>query len=154
MSRQWLLRNAAGGVAGAILLGGLQACAAKAGPRPPDTEPGGQVLTHDAIVASGARDALEALEKNATHLLIQRTRDGTPVRIIYRGIDSFYLNPQVLIVIDGTPVTSVVSRLEGIPTESIAFIQILSGREASAKFGSNAATGVVLVRTTARDEGG
>ncbi|HUG39210.1 MAG TPA: TonB-dependent receptor plug domain-containing protein [Longimicrobiales bacterium] len=113
-------------------------------------EPGGLVLTSDDILQLGARDAMEAVERAPTHLNIQRVRAGNPVRITQRGVSSFYLNPEILVVVDGSRVSSSVRHLENIPAESIRFIQILTSREAVMKWGAEAGNGVILVMTSAR----
>ena len=113
-------------------------------------QPGGQVLTSADIAQLGARDAMEAVERGSTHLRIQHTRAGTPVVITYRGVNSFVLNPEILVVVDGSRVSSPVAHLQGIPAASIRFIQILAAHEASAKWGSEAGNGVIVVVTSAR----
>jgi hypothetical protein len=127
------------------------ACASGSAPsRPAGAEPGGHIVTREQIAGMNVRNALEVVIRSATHLQIQRTREGSPPRIRHRGVDSLILDPQVLLVIDGSPVSSVTSHLEGIPSESVAFIQILSGREAAVKYGAAAGNGAILVATTAR----
>lgn len=110
---------------------------------------GGVMISADMIARSKATNALEALERARTHLTVQQTRDGSPVRIYHRGIDSLVNDPQVLVVIDGTPVSSPIARLRSIPAESIAYIQLLSGREATPQYGTLAGNGVIYVRTQA-----
>lgn len=114
-------------------------------------EPGGLVLTQDDISRMGVRDALHAVERAATHLRIQRTREGTPVKITQRGATSFLLSSEILVVVDGTRVQTVVQHLKSIPAESILYIQILTAQEASARFGSEAGNGVIMVRTAAME---
>ena len=112
-------------------------------------EPGGIVLTQDDIQAMGVRDAFHAVEKAASHLRIQRTRQGSPEKITQRGVTSFLLSSEILVVVDGTRVQTVVQHLQNIPAESILFIQILTAQEASARYGSEAVNGVISVRTAA-----
>ena len=129
------------------LLGG---CAtAKAGPPSDGLEPGGTVIFKDRIQEMRARNALEVVERGATHLLIQRERQGAPVRINHRGRDSITLAGDVQVVIDGSPVNYGVRALENIPAETIEFIQILSGREAVLRYGSAGGNGVIVVKTSA-----
>ncbi len=112
-------------------------------------QPGGVVLRHADIEEMGVRDAMQVVERASTFLKIQRTREGTPHKITQRGVTSFLLSPEILVVIDGARVQTVVQHLRSIPAESIAWIQILNGREASARFGTEASNGVILVRTSA-----
>jgi outer membrane receptor for ferrienterochelin and colicin len=111
--------------------------------------PGGIVLTQEDIREMGARDAFHAVEMAATHLRIRRTRQGSPETVTHRGVSSFLLSADILVVIDGTRVQTVVQHLQDIPAESIVFIQILTAREASAQYGSEAGNGVISVRTAA-----
>lgn len=111
--------------------------------------PGGVVLTQDDIREMGARDAFHAVEMAASHLRIQRTRQGSPEKITQRGVTSFLLSSEILVVVDGTRVQTVVQHLQNIPAESILFIQILTANEASARYGSEAANGVISLRTAA-----
>jgi len=128
----------------------LAGCAsARAGPRPDGLEPGGTVITRDQIKEMRVRTALEVIERGARHLLIQRTREGTPVRIYHRGIDSIYLDAEVQVVVDGLLVNYGVQALKDIPSTSVEFIQILSAREATTKYGASAGNGVIIVKTSA-----
>jgi outer membrane receptor for ferrienterochelin and colicin len=114
-----------------------------------DTPVSGRVVTQSEIRATGARNAMEALERGGTHLQIQRT-SSSRLRITHRGVDSFVIQPDVLVVVDGARVAHPVSALQGIPTESIRYIQVLSGREAALFYGGEAGNGVVVVQTSAR----
>lgn len=107
--------------------------------------PGGQLITQQQILRSGANDGFEAIERAGTHLLINGGGGG----ISHRGTDSFLLGSEVLLVVDGSRVTRPGATLRSIPARSITFIQVLSGREASVRWGSEAGNGVILVRTSA-----
>jgi outer membrane cobalamin receptor len=122
---------------------------AKAGPRPDGLEPGGTVISRDEIDHMKVRTALEVVERGARHLLIQRTREGTPVRIYHRGVDSFLLEAAVLVVIDGLLVNYGVQALSDLPSATIEYVQILSAREGTMKYGSTAGNGVIVVKTNA-----
>lgn len=126
------------------------ACAgARAGQRPSEVDPGGTVITREEIRSMGVHNALEALERAKTSLVIQRTRNGSPVRIYHRGVDSLMLRSDIQVVVDGAMVQDGILALENIPASTILFIQVLSGREAAMKYGSSAGNGVVTVRTGA-----
>jgi len=128
----------------------LSGCAtARAGPPPDGLEPGGIVIFQDRIEEMRVRTALEVIERSATHLLIQREREGSPVRITHRGRDSILLAGDVLIVIDGALVNHGVEALDAIPASSVEFIQILSGREAVLRYGTTGGNGVIVVKTSA-----
>ena len=133
----------------------MPGCAAQTGASQPtaydpDLEPGGMELPAADIRRSGARDAMEVIERAGSHLVIARTRQGTPESIYHRGVDSFVVSREVLLVVDGTRVRHPIDALRGIPAKSIRFIQILSGREAVMRWGSESTNGVIMVRTSAR----
>lgn len=129
---------------------GLWGCAtAKAGPGPDGLEPGGTVIFQDRIKEMNCRNALEVVERSGAHLLIQREKQGAPVKITHRGRDSLLLKGNVQVVIDGALVNRGVRALEDIPASTIDFIQILSGREAVLRYGSGGGNGVIVVKTSA-----
>lgn len=106
----------------------------------------GAIITREQIERSGALNAWDALRWGASHLSFQQTRDGTPVRVTHRGVSSFLIDPQVLLVVDGTHMQSL-SVLESIPAENIDYIQILSARVGVLKYGTGAGNGVIVVKT-------
>lgn len=129
----------------------LSACssARASSPRDADRSDVGLILTREDIARSGAHTALEAVERSRSHLTIAHTRQGTPVRITHRGIDSFVLNAEVLLVVDGSRTAEPVQMMRIIPASSIDYIQILSGREAVLVYGSESSNGVILIHTSA-----
>lgn len=140
---------------GTLALAFLTACASIPGVRGEDpaldgAAPGGHIITQDDILRSGANDAFEALVRGGSHLLIQDPGGGRAMRISHRGADSILLGNAILLVVDGSRVKSPESMLRSIPAPSVVFIQVLSGNEASVRWGSEAGNGVVLVRTSAR----
>lgn len=150
LSRTRLLLGLAAVASGATLAG----CAGARAPfeearNQGDAPVSGRVLTQKEIRASGARNAMEALERGGTHLQIQRT-NSSRLRITHRGVDSFVIQPDVLVMIDGARVSHVESALRAIPTETIRYIQILSGREGALYFGAESGNGVIVVQTSAR----
>lgn len=114
-----------------------------------DAPAGGRVLTQKEIRATGARNAMEALERGRTHLVIRRAGKSR-TRIMHRGVGTLYLDSEVLVTIDGARVSRPEIALRSIPAETIAYIQVLSGREAAMAWGAEAGNGVVIVRTSAR----
>ena len=106
----------------------------------------GQILTRDQIARSGARDAWEAIQRGGTKLNIQYTREGSPARVTHRGVDSFEINAQVLLVVDGAHMGSL-ARLREIRAENVDYIQVLPARVGVVKYGTAGGNGVVVVRT-------
>ncbi len=139
---------------GCFLVIALTACSGRRSAfRTPQPEPGGTLITRDQIRAMGVHTAMEALERASTPLVIQRSRAGTPVRIYRRGVGSIVLNSEVQVAVDGNLVQDGIRALESIPAESVEYIQLLTGREATVKWGSAAGNGLILVRTTASGGG-
>lgn len=106
----------------------------------------GAILTREEIARSGAHDGWEALRLGLTHLTFQYTRQGSEVRVTHRGVQSFLIDPQVLLVVDGTHMQNL-SVLQTISARDIEYMQILSARAAMVKYGTNAGNGAVVVKT-------
>lgn len=124
----------------------LSACAVAPSPSDGPNPRDGQILTRADIEKTGARDGWEALRRGQTKLNIQMTREGTPPKVTHRGVDSFLLSPEVLLVVDGVHMTSL-ETLREIRTTNIEYIQVLSGRVATVKYGTAAGNGAVVVQT-------
>jgi hypothetical protein len=126
------------------LIAGCATARVKDSPAPRERD--GPIITRDEIAQSGARDGWQALRWAATNLNFQYVRQGSDVRVTHRGVSTFVLDPQVLLVIDGTQMHDM-STLESIPADNIDYIQILSGRVGMVKYGTGAGNGVVVVKT-------
>ncbi len=125
----------------------VAACAtAPAGDLTAPKEREGQIITREEIERSGARDGWEALRWGATHLNFQYTREGSPVRVTHRGVDSFVIDPQILLIVDGAQMQGL-SFLENVPASTIEYIQILAARVGVVRYGTAAGNGVVVVKT-------
>ncbi len=112
--------------------------------------PGGKVITREDIARTGASNAWEAIERSPTHLLIAHGRAGRPSKVSYRGVDSLVSDREIMLVVDGNTVRNVEDELQAIRAENILYIQILTGREATLRWGSESGNGVIVVTTTAR----
>jgi len=115
------------------------------------------VVTAEDIAAIGAADLDEVLE-TVPGVHVARSPIGyNPVYII-RGISTQY-NPQVLMLVNGIPITSVYTGNRsqiwgGMPVENIARIEVIRG-PGSALYGADAFSGVIniITRTTADIKG-
>src|SRR5207244_2256029 len=110
------------GVAGLALFCAVGCGGARAGSERSSAPSAGKVITAEAIAASGAKTAWDALRLTVPNLQL-RESDGRPTRIQRRGRASIYLDDQVRLMVD--PV-----RVDGIDWPSVP---ALSG-------GSNQAT--------------
>ncbi|MBI2380729.1 MAG: TonB-dependent receptor [Gammaproteobacteria bacterium] len=111
------------------------------------------VITADDIEAMGARNLEEALE-SVPGLHVSRSGEAMAPRYFFRGITSKY-NAQTLVLVNGTPLTSVVRGDRGIvwgsfPVHGIARIEIIRG-PGSALYGADAFAGVINIITKAYD---
>lgn len=111
-------------------------------------------ITAEAIEAMGATDIDEVLE-NIPGLHVNRSNIGHNPIYTFRGIHSTY-NPQVLILINGIPLTNLFQGDRGLiwggmPVKAIERIEVIRG-PGSAVYGADAFAGVINIQTkTAKD---
>ncbi|WP_374562923.1 TonB-dependent receptor plug domain-containing protein [Ideonella sp.] len=116
------------------------------------------VITAEDIVASGAIDLDEVLE-TVPGLHVERSTLGFTPMYTMRGIRGSITNPQVLLLVNGMPLTCVYAGDRGInwagqPVENIARIEVIRG-PGSALYGADAYAGVINIHTkTAADIAG
>jgi iron complex outermembrane receptor protein len=111
------------------------------------------IITSDDLKRLGARDVDEALEQ-VPGLHVSRNTGYQPV-YTFRGIYSGF-NPQVLMLINGIPVTNLFQgdrnqAWGGMPVESISRIEIIRG-PGSALYGADAFAGVINIITKSGGE--
>ena len=116
------------------------------------------VITSEDIAAIGAADLDEALE-TVPGLHVSRSGVGYNPIYTFRGISTQY-NPQVLMLVNGIPITSVYTGSRsiiwgGMPVENIARIEVIRG-PGSALYGADAFSGVIniITKTSADLAGG
>ena len=115
------------------------------------------VITEEDIKAIGAADIDEVLE-TVPGLHVSRSPIGYNPIYTIRGIDTQY-NPQVLMLVNGIPITGVFvgNRSQiwgGMPVENIARIEVIRG-PGSALYGADAFAGVInIITKTAADING
>ena len=112
------------------------------------------VITSEDISAIGAADLNEVLE-TVPGLHVARAPVGYNPIYIIRGISTQY-NPQVLMLVNGIPITGVIfgdrsNIWGGMPVENIARIEVIRG-PGSALYGADAFSGVInIITKTAAD---
>ena len=126
----------------------LSACAHRGAQRIEmiQTKPGEQIITAEAIAASGATTAWEVLKYAAPHLQLREDRNGQPSRMWRRGRGSMVLSEAPMVILDGIKVPDF-RTLDQIPAATIQRISILTGLEGTTYYGTNALGGVILIRT-------
>ncbi len=112
------------------------------------------VITAEDIKAIGATDIDEALE-TVPGLHIAHTKDGYNPIYSFRGVSSEY-NPQVLMLINGIPITNayVGNRNNfwgGMPVQAVARIEVVRG-PGSAVYGADAFAGVINIITKTKQD--
>ncbi len=104
------------------------------------------LITEERIARSGALNAWEALKRLAPQFRYSERRDGRPTGLERRGRSSILLDDAPRVFVDGADVVDFRS-LTQIPASTILSIEILSGIEGTTYYGSNAVSGVILIRT-------
>ncbi len=104
------------------------------------------VITRDQIERSGAQTAWEALKRLAPQFTFRENRNGQPSGLERRGRTSILLSDAPLVFMDGAELSDFRS-LNQIPASTLLSIEILSGIEGTAYYGSNAVSGVILFKT-------
>jgi outer membrane receptor for ferrienterochelin and colicins len=116
------------------------------------------VITAEDIQAQGADDLDQVLEK-VPGLHVSRSPVGYGPIYVIRGIRGTELNPEVLVLVNGVPITVAYGGDRGVnwggwPVENIARIEVIRG-PGSALYGADAFSGVIniITKTTADMKG-
>ena len=108
--------------------------------------PGTYLITAEQIEKSGALSAWQILREKAPMLTMREDRNGRPASMSRRGQSSFVLDEAPMIMLDGVRVPDF-HALESIDARSILTILIYDGVEGTTYYGTNAASGVVVIKT-------
>lgn len=111
----------------------------------PDTGHG-VLITAEQIERSGGRTAWDVLKREATMLTLRDDRNGQPAAMGRRGRSTIYLDEAPVIVLDGIKMGDW-RTLDQIPAEEIFSIYILTGIEGTTYYGTDAVSGVIIIRT-------
>jgi hypothetical protein len=111
----------------------------------------GQRFTGDQVRRSGATNAWQALQQLASHMNLREDRAGRPSRVTRRGQESVLLSENPIVVIDGA--VSEFRLLEQLPVRDVHEIRVLTGSQATTRFGMRAANGAIVVVTVGRTSG-
>jgi outer membrane cobalamin receptor len=122
-------------------------CAAAAGDYGSAHRPAGAFLiTAEQIQRSGAQTAWQVLRDQAPMLLAEEDGNGRPVRLTRRGRASFLLNDAPMVLLDGVRMPDF-RNLDAVEAQSIRAIWIYDGIEGTTYYGTNASSGVVVIKT-------
>jgi len=129
---------------------GLATAAGCRGARPGIEHPGpqrpGTVITADAIAASGAKTAWDAVRLTVPNVQL-RERAGRASGIQRRGQASIYLDDQVRVILDNARIYDL-QVLQQVAAADIYMIEVLSGLEATTYYGASSTSGVIVITTT------
>ena len=110
------------------------------------TAPGTFLITAEQIEKSGAQTAWQALKRGAPMLTLQEDRNGRPQSMGRRGRSSFLLDEAPLVMLDGVRVPDF-HALDAIDAQSILTILIYDGVEGTTYYGTDAVSGVIVIKT-------
>lgn len=110
------------------------------------TPEGSRIITEVVITRSGARTAWDALQRTVPFFAFRENSNGGPSRIDHRGRSSIVLSDQPMILVDGVELTDF-SVLGVMPATDLFQIEVLSGIDATTRYGTNATKGVIRIRT-------
>ena len=108
--------------------------------------PGTYLITAEQIEKSGAHTAWQVLRQQAPMLTLREDRNGRPASMSRRGRSSFMLDEAPMIMLDGVRVPDF-HALESIEAASILTILIYDGVEGTTYYGTDAVSGVIVIRT-------
>ena len=101
--------------------------------------------TAEAIAKSGAKTAWDALRLTVPNVQLREVR-GQPARIQRRGRASIYQEDQVRVILDHVPVEEL-QVLKQVAASDILTIEVLTGLDATTRYGGASTTGVILIST-------
>jgi len=104
------------------------------------------LITADQIERSGSTTAWEVLRKLAPQLTYGERKDGQPSKLERRGQSSFILSDAPLVFLDGVRLPDF-RTLQQLSASTIESIEVLNGIDGTTYYGSNAVSGVILIRT-------
>lgn len=108
--------------------------------------PGTFLITAEQIEKSGANTAWQVLKQHAPMLTMREDRNGRPQSMGRRGRSSFMLDEAPMILLDGVRVPDF-HALDAIEAHSILTILIYDGVEGTTYYGTDATSGVILIKT-------
>lgn len=113
-------------------------------------QPGERLILADEIAKTGALNAWEAIQRAPTFLSTMQNARGEPTRAWRRGRGSVVLRETPAVIVDGVT-SSDLSVLATIAAPRIAWIRVLTGTAATARYGTSAGAGAIVVQTWGSD---
>jgi outer membrane cobalamin receptor len=108
--------------------------------------PGTFLITAEQIEKSGAQTAWQVIKQQAPMLTATDDRNGHPRSLGRRGRSSFMLDEAPMVFLDGVRVPDF-HALETMDAHSILSIVIYDGVEGTTYYGTDAVSGVIVIKT-------
>ena len=121
-------------------------CAVHATRKVPGNDGDRIFITADQIERSGSTTAWEALRKLVPQLTYGEKKSGQPSKLERRGQSSLLLSDAPLVFLDGVRLADFRS-LQQLSAATIESIEVLNGIDGTTYYGTNAVSGVILIRT-------
>ena len=103
------------------------------------------LITQETIAGSGAKTAWDALKRTVPYVRLRESK-GRPARMTRRGPASIYLDDQVRLMVDNVRVYDV-QVLDQIPASDVLTIEVLSGLDATTRYGGASTAGIIIIHT-------
>jgi hypothetical protein len=104
------------------------------------------LITADAIVASGAKTAWDAVRLTVPNVQL-RENQGRAVGILRHGQASIYRDDQVRVILDNVRIYDL-QVLQQVPAADIFTIQVFTGLDGTTYFGASSTAGAIVITTT------
>ena len=108
--------------------------------------PGTLLITAEQIEKSGAHTVWQVLKQRAPMLTLREDANGRPKSMGRRGRSSFLLDEAPMILLDGARVPDF-HALQSIDAQSVFTILIYDGVEGTTYYGTDAASGAIVIKT-------
>lgn len=110
------------------------------------TKPAGLYIDEERIQRSGGATAWDVLKREAPLLTYRENRYGQPARFERRGRASILLDNPPMVILDGVRMSDF-KVLADLPATTLLDIWVLTGIEGTTYYGTDAVSGVIVVRT-------
>ncbi len=142
LRRSWALYS----LAWPLLLAAGGCGAARSGGGGAGVPSAAKVITADAIAASGAKTAWDAVRLTVPNVHLRENR-GRPAGIQRRGQASIYLDDQVRVILDNARIYDL-QVLQQVAAADILTIEVFTGIDATTYYGASSTSGVIVITTT------
>jgi len=107
---------------------------------------GSRTIEASDIERSSVRTAWDALQLFGAMLRLEEDKDREPARMTTRGRSSIHLSSQPSVVLDGVRLVEY-TVLQDMGAHLIERMQLLTGPQATTRYGTNSANGVIVITT-------